>query len=565
MNNDQIILDQIIEEQRAARVPSLKTSDFFEIYVAEQLLKNYDLSDEEIEFGLVGSGLDGGLDGIYTFANGELVRDDFDPSSLKKNVLIEVVIFQSKTSDGFREEAINKLIAATQHLFSLATPLSEFAGRYNESVLSCAEIYRSLYQGIASKFPEIHFHYIYATRGDGSEVHPNVKAKANDLEREVKSLFKTAKFAFSFYGSSDLLNLARQEPKTSFQINFSEILTGDGGYIALVKLKDFIKFLRDEKGLLRKSLFDSNVRDYQGRTQVNEEMQKTLGSKNDDEDFWWLNNGVTVVAGNATQAGKVLTIEDPQIVNGQQTSTEIYNYFQGADFEQEGRSVMLRVIVATESQIRDRIIKATNSQTTIPAASLRATEKIHRDIEAFLAPYGLYYDRRKNYQKQAGRPVDSIISIGLLAQAVMAIILLRPDDARARPSSLIKHDEDYEKIFNTDLPIKIYLFAAKLVKACQAYLRSREDLDPKDRNNLLFYILVYVTSSLTNKGVPTSSDIELIDLSNITEALIKSGLVEVEAIYTSLGANEKIAKGPQMLEALKKVLASKFPSVSIGG
>ena len=565
MNNDQIILDQIIEEQRAARMPALKTSDFFEIYVAEQILKNYDLSDDEIEFGLVGSGLDGGLDGIYTFANGELVRDDFDPSSLKKNVLIEVVIFQSKTSDGFREEAINKLIAATQHLFALGTPLSDYSERYNESVLGCAEIYRTLYQSIASKFPEINFHYVYATRGDGSEVHPNVRAKASDLERELKNLFKTAKFKFSFYGSSDLLNLARQEPKTSFQINFSEILTGDGGYIALVRLKDFIKFLRDEKGLLRKSLFDSNVRDYQGRTQVNEEMQKTLRSKNEAEDFWWLNNGVTVVAGNATQAGKVLTIEDPQIVNGQQTSTEIYNYFQGVEFEQESRAVMLRVIVATESQIRDRIIKATNSQTTIPAASLRATEKIHRDIEAFLAPYGLYYDRRKNFQKQAGRPVDSIISIGLLAQAVMAIILQRPDDARARPSSLIKDDEDYEKIFNIEIPIKVYLISAKLVKVAQAYLRSREDLDPKDRNNLLFYLLVYAISSLTNKATPKASDIESIDLSKINDVLITSCLVEVEAIYVALGANEKIAKGPQMLESLKKILSTKFPSVLLQG
>lgn len=94
-NNDQIILDQIVEEQRTSRFPSANKSEFFEMYVVEQVLKDFDLSDEEIESGLVGNGGDGGIDAIYTFANGELVREDFDYEPLKKNVLIEVVIIQS--------------------------------------------------------------------------------------------------------------------------------------------------------------------------------------------------------------------------------------------------------------------------------------------------------------------------------------------------------------------------------------------------------------------------------------------------------------------------------------
>lgn len=55
-NNDQIILDQIVEEQRTSRFPSVNRSEFFEMYVAEQVLKDFDLSDEEIEAGLVGNG-----------------------------------------------------------------------------------------------------------------------------------------------------------------------------------------------------------------------------------------------------------------------------------------------------------------------------------------------------------------------------------------------------------------------------------------------------------------------------------------------------------------------------
>ena len=69
-NNDQILLNQIVEEQRQVRSPAASRTEFFETYVSEQVLKDYDLSDEEIEYGIVGNGGDGGIDGIFTFANG---------------------------------------------------------------------------------------------------------------------------------------------------------------------------------------------------------------------------------------------------------------------------------------------------------------------------------------------------------------------------------------------------------------------------------------------------------------------------------------------------------------
>ena len=51
-SNDQIILDQILEQQRAERAPHLTANKYFELFVAEQLLKHYDLSYDEIESGM---------------------------------------------------------------------------------------------------------------------------------------------------------------------------------------------------------------------------------------------------------------------------------------------------------------------------------------------------------------------------------------------------------------------------------------------------------------------------------------------------------------------------------
>ena len=82
------------------------------------------------------------------------------------------------------------------------------------------------------------------------------------------------------------------------------------------------------------------------------------------------------------------------------------------------------------------MIRATNSQTKVPDASLPATEAIHRQIEAHFKAHGWFYDRRKNFYKNTGKPGDRIISIGGLGQAGTAIGLSRPNDARARPTTL---------------------------------------------------------------------------------------------------------------------------------
>lgn len=456
---------------------------------------------------------------------------------------------------------MHKFIAVTNDMFNLANKIENFKTVYNEGVRSAVEIFRRLFTGTASRFPRLLFRYIYVTRGDSNAVHPNVTRKADDLQKAINNLFSAAKFEFNFLGASNLLDLARRQPSTSHDMGITESLSAKDGYIALVRLPELFRFVCDETGQLRKSLFDANVRDYQGDIQVNEEIQKSLRERG-KEDFWWLNNGITVVATKAVQSGKVLTIEDPQIVNGQQTSTEIFNYFQAANTTDEDRCVMVRVIVATEPASRDRIIKATNSQTAIPTASLRATDKIHRDIEEYLSPFGVYYDRRKNSQKNLGRPIERIISIQMLAQSMMAIALQRPNDARARPSTLLKKDDDYKQLFSSDHPIGIYLVAAKTIKTVQSNLRSREDLAQKDRANLLFYVAMHVAASLAQKAAPSITDLSAINVDALTDKALADSFGIVNIIYDELGASDQVAKGTQFLIKLKQKLSDQYPPSS---
>lgn len=223
---------------------------------------------------------------------------------------------------------------------------------------------------------------------------------------------------------------------------------------------------------------------------------------------------------------------------------------------------MVRVVITEIPESRDRIIKATNSQTVIPSASLRATDKVQRDIEEFIRPFGFFYDRRKNFHRNEGRPTDQIISIPLLAQAIMAIALQRPADARARPSTLINKDDDYLKLFNTDHPIEIYLVACTLIKKTQAFLRSRVELELKDRNNLLFYVAMHAAACLSEKSEPTLKELASIDPSRVDEHVLGASLEAVYPIYHSIGGTDQAAKGTTFLPRVKNDLKVRFPTIS---
>ena len=68
--------------------------------------------------------------------------------------------------------------------------------------------------------------------------------------------------------------------------------------------------MTDQKGELRRQIFEANVRDYQGAVEVNKAIMESLHENDSKDEFWWLNNGITIVATEAPLTGKMLTILD---------------------------------------------------------------------------------------------------------------------------------------------------------------------------------------------------------------------------------------------------------------
>ena len=556
MSNDRILLDEILEQNRVKRAPKLSPSAFLELFAAEQILKDFDLSTDEIESGLIGDGGDGGIDGFYLFANDDLVRDDFDGTGLKKDPILELVLIQTKSANGFADTPIERFITVTDDILDLTKPVTELTQVYNSGLIENITRYRATIKQLVTRFPLLRVTYHYVCKGNQPET--SAQRKAEKLKQTVRTKFPAAEVEVHFVGAAGLLTLARRSTKSTYVLKLAEnpvSSAGQVGFVCLVTLRDYFEFITDERKLLRKNLFEANVRDYQGRTAVNDAIQATLASR-DSEDFWWLNNGVSILASRASAGAKELTIEDPQVVNGLQTSTEIHNYFIHANTDGDGRRLLIRVIVPSNAASSDKIIKATNSQTAVQQASLRATDKIHRDIEEYLKPRGIYYDRRKNFYRNEGKPLDSIIGIPTLAQAVMSILLKRPDDARARPSSLLKNDADYEKIYSQTIPINVYFVCATVLKKVDDYTRNAVPaFDARDRNNIRFYVAMYATYQLAGKWRPSPSEIAALEPSHLNETALEHASKVVIAEFNRLGGSDVVAKGPELVKVLEKVFA----------
>jgi hypothetical protein len=254
-------------------------------------------------------------------------------------------------------------------------------------------------------------------------------------------------------------------------------------------LDDYFAFVADN-GVLRKHIFDWNVRDYEGAVEVNQEIAESLGDGTGPE-FWWLNNGVTVICSRASTTGKTFSLDDVQIVNGLQTSVTIFQYLRaaGGDDPARARSILVRIIVTDDHGTRDKVIRATNRQTAVPVASLRATDQIQRDLERYFLSADWFYERRKNYYRNQGKTPSKTVSIPYLAQATMAIGLSEPSNSRARPSSLLKRDADYARIFDSGVDFAIFLWLAKVQKQVDAFLRSdRAKGTAAERTNLRFCV-----------------------------------------------------------------------------
>jgi hypothetical protein len=493
----------------------------FEYYCTEQFLRSYDLSDGQLKSGLVGGGKDGGVDSLYMFVNGEMVdaESELDPKTLDT---VKILVMQVKEGEGFSPIAVDKFYWFADDLFDLTRKKADYHQTYRAELVTAMRLFKDKYGVIVGENPPLSVEFNYVTKKD---VEPNEDCakSANKVKAAVKKHFSHAQCEFHFVNAGKLWAQVQARPPKKKPLKWAaQSLSTPEGQIGLVRLVDYYDFLREPSGQLAERFFDSNVRGYWKSTPVNKRIATSLKDGSPPE-FWLLNNGITILA-EKIEAGEHLEVEvtDPQIVNGLQTSREIYSYFRGTPpTASDDRRLLVRLIKATDTGVRDRVIRSTNSQNVMPEEALRATDEIHRQIETLFHRFGLFYDRRKGYYRDQGKLVSQIVSVVELVQAMLSIVLRRPDEARGRPRDYIKKDEQYASIFGKDkYDLNVYLKSIQIVRAVEEFLDTLS-LDTVHRRNLPYYLCMYAICAQAGNAYAPPKEILKIDASALTADFLK--------------------------------------------
>jgi hypothetical protein len=563
-NNDLVLLDQVLADRQANRAEPIEEDYAFELFACEQVLRDRDVSPDEVEAGVVGGGNDGAIDGVYVFLGDALLTDDsevldegFSPAKVAHGTPLALVLVQAKRTESFSETAIDLVADSTRRLLNLSESDSDLRLLYSDALVVAVNRFRVALQRLATRHPKVRIEFHYVSRGDVEGAHVKVLAKASYLGDAFESLFGDAVGVAKLHGASELWKLVSTIPSYTLSLTYRENATSGTSHVALVSLRDYLAFLSDETGALRRHIFDWNVRDYQGEVEVNREMQESLVS-DATPDFWWLNNGVTVICSKTSIVGKTYSLDDVQIVNGLQTSHSIFRALRSLP-EDHGAlddSVLVRILVTDDPKTRDLVIRATNRQTSVPAASLRATDDIQRSIEAYFLANGWFYDRRKNYYRNIGKNPELIVSIPLLAQAMMAMGLGQANNSRARPSSLLKNDDDYTKIFSEKIALPVYLWVAQAQKDVDVFLLSTvANTTAPERTNLRFHLAMLATARLFGGRVYAPAQLARLpdEGKKIEDADLGSCLADLRAWYAeytqSTGdATDKAAKSAEFVD-----------------
>jgi hypothetical protein len=286
--SDLTLIDEILAQSKAEIAPTMSGPDFWEFFTAKELLRDYQLDPDEIQSGLVGDkstdreGSDGGIDSIYLLINGVLLRDVEHAKSLshKKGIIFDIIIIQSKLAKGFELPAVLRLSDTCENIFRLERQPEDFSEKYSPVLLDIIRRFRTAHTTLITRQPEINVSIFYAARADTGAINDTLRGKASDLESKVKEVLATVRTCtFRFKGAREIITLWQKPRKFEFPLACSQnIADGKGGWVALCEIGEYYRLIT-ENDILREHLFESNVRDYEGAVDVNQQIRETLKKK----------------------------------------------------------------------------------------------------------------------------------------------------------------------------------------------------------------------------------------------------------------------------------------------
>lgn len=325
----------------------------------------------------------------------------------------------------------------------------------------------------------------------------NLQARLDQGKTDLEntSLFSTVRT--EAYGATEIQKLYRQSKETiTGEIDFPNKVTlpditgVQQAFIGIVPVSVLFQLIIDDAGNIRRSVFEDNIRDFQGDTRVNDGIRDTLRSAERCQTFVVLNNGITVVCRALQLTGNKCVLNGFQIVNGCQTSTVLYNH-RGA-FDPDRVLVPLKLVSTENDEIVNAIIRATNSQNAVKPEELEAMTDFQKKLEAyyrtFTGPGALFYERRSKQWMSSQVEKTRVVTIPNQIKSLASMFLDLPHRVSGYYGTVRSRIGD--KLFRSEHKLIPYYTSAFTLYWVDCLFRNRT-LDPRFKPLRWFLLMLF--------------------------------------------------------------------------
>lgn len=464
----------------------------------------------------VGGQNDMGLDGICIKLNGLLIhtlQDAKDIFEKYNKADIEFIFIQSKYKEKFDSGEYAKFANGVVDFL-----VEDHFQPYNDSIKEWLDIKEYLMSDQVmmrwTQSPNVRLYYVVMGTWEES---PHIIAISQKCQKDIDSLETYGDVSIQYIDTSSFKRII-DENENAFSVVLNVIdtfsLTAvedvENSSIILCSAVELLKLLASEEGLIRKSLFDDNVRDYQGDTTINQDILTTIES--DPFSFVLLNNGITIVCDEIGSGNRKVTIKNPQVVNGCQTCNVIYEANKkGIDLANV--TIIAKVIATRSLEITNSIVKGTNRQNIVYDEAFEITRQFHKDLEdlfnalAVESGVRLFYERRsKQYiNNPTIKPFEKINLRGII-QSFVSVFLSEPFKGHRHESKLLQ--EYRNKIF-IDTQSKYPYYMAALIFSLIEH-EYRANAIPKELSPYKMH-LCWLMKEIAAPNAPTINNEKEID------------------------------------------------------
>lgn len=547
---DQILESYIDDFSDAEGFRELELPYRFERFVNYCVVSKQYPREFDIESLSIGGGDDIGTDGIAITVNGNIVQSEEEVEYLlQRNGYIDAsfTFIQSKSASRFKGDQVGTLIFGIKSFFDSKAAIPE-----NDDIKNLRSIKDKIYKNSISfdDPPELRIYFV--TTGEWKEPE-QIKGRVERELADIKSKRMFRDVVFSFYDANRLKDTYRElRRKTIKEVDFPnhvalpEISGVRQSFVGSLAAKEYVRLISDLDGNLQKSLFEDNVRDYQGANKVNADIEATLVDVKLQAALAILNNGITIIAKKIDPVGSKLKLTDFQIVNGCQSSHVLYD--QRARIE-DGTHVVVKFIETTDQDLAAKVIRATNKQTTVTDEAFESLAPFHKDLEEFYnahikkVPNPIFYERRsRQYDVSPAVKSSQVVTLATQINAYVATTLGQPHSTHRYYGELLEANRS--KIFLSDDNKEPYYLSSLMLNRLERLFRS--GMISKNMKKFRFQIL-YMAHSYNEvmrkkKGYSFNDSLQLYGTTNFCLPVFKAcaTLVESSLRKSTTSLNEAV-------------------------